>query len=96
MSTPNAPSAAQALVTLVESDILIAAGGPILTFLQEMQKNPNPIAAALYFTQLQGALLGSLPSLESAAIEQLAGTLNSKISSLLTAAQAAVAAPPAA
>lgn len=94
MSTPTpvtpAPLTGQGILQLLESDVLIAAGQPLLTFLANVQEaNGNPVAIALYFQQLVGDLTGKLPVLEAQIAQQITAALQAKLQALLAQANAA-------
>jgi hypothetical protein len=86
-------STGQAIVAVLESDILTAAGQPLLTFLQNVKTNPDPLNEAAQWIQLTGALVGSLPGLEVTVIQQLATTLQTKLAALIAAKQASASTP---
>lgn len=62
---------------VLKVDLLEAAGPPVLTFLEAVQKNPTSLVGARI--QLVGALLNAIPTLASTVIGQLASWLASKI-----------------
>jgi hypothetical protein len=84
-----ATTTGQAILAVLESDVLTVAGGPLLTFLQNVQKNPDPINTAAQWVQLTGALIGAAPTLEVTIIQQTAATLQTKLQALITAKQQA-------
>jgi hypothetical protein len=63
---------------VLKVDLLQAAGPPVLSFLQAVQKNPATIVGARI--QLVGALLNAIPTLESTVVGQIATWLAGKIS----------------
>jgi hypothetical protein len=85
MSSTTGP----AIVALLESDVLTAAAGPLLAFLNSVNKNPSAMNVAAQWIQLQGALIGSLPELEIQAIQQISANLQTKLQALVAAKQAA-------
>lgn len=66
-----------AIEGVLKVDLLEAAGPPVLTFLEAVQKNPATIVGARI--QLVGGLLNAIPTLESTVVGQLASWLASKI-----------------
>lgn len=80
---------AQGILAVLESDVLTAAGAPILTFLTAIKptgSTPTPPAVAVgAWIQLHGALLSSLPGLEATVETQIITSLQAKIQSFLTA-----------
>ena len=90
-TTNNVSAGVQSLLALVESGLIIAAAGPVETFLQQIKTNPNPVALAAYLTQLEGSLIGALPGLESGTLGEVATLLSAKVAALLATAEAAQA-----
>lgn len=82
-------STGQALLAIIESDILTSAGGPLLQFLQKVQANPTPLNTAAQWIALQGALVGSLPTMETTLAAQILGALQAKLEAAITAAEVA-------
>lgn len=66
-----------AIEGVLKVDLLEAAGPPVLTFLEAVQKNSGTIVGARI--QLVGGLLNAIPTLESTVVGQLASWLASKI-----------------
>ena len=87
-------STGQAILAVLESDLLTSAGAPLLTFLTAVKANPTPLAEAAAWVQLQGALVGALPGLESTLVSQIVSALQTKLQAAISAAQTA-ATPPA-
>jgi hypothetical protein len=81
-------STGQAILAVLESDLLTAAGGPLLTFLTNVKANPTPINEAAQWIQLQGALVGAAPALEETVVVQAITALTAKLTALMAAAQA--------
>jgi hypothetical protein len=86
-------SVGQAILAVLESDLLTAAGGPLLAFLQSTKANPSPMNFAAQWVALQGAVVGQLPSFEATVAQQIITVLQAKLQAAITAAQAAAAAP---
>ncbi len=82
-------STGQAILAVLESDLLTSAGEPLLAFLTSIKANPSPLNAAAQWIALQGALIGALPNLETTLIAQIVGALQVKLQAAITAAQAA-------
>jgi hypothetical protein len=84
------PAQGNAILALLQSDLLTAAGTPLLTFLTAMKTaGTNPLAIAAAWVQLQGELVGAAPGLESALSAQIFGALQTKLAATIAAAQAA-------
>jgi len=82
-------SSGQTLLAILESDILTAAGAPLLQFLTAFgAAGGDQLKIAMAFVALQGELVGSLPSLESALSQQLAAALTAKLQAAIAGAQA--------
>jgi hypothetical protein len=79
----------QQILAVLESDFLTAAGQPLLNFLQAVEKNPNPLALGAAWLQLTGELIGAAPTLEAQIATQIAAALQTKVTGLIAAAQAA-------
>ncbi len=86
-------STGQAILAVLESDLLTTAGEPLLAFLTSIKTNPSPLNVAAQWIALQGALVGALPGLESTLASQIIGALQAKLQAAITAAQAAVPKP---
>jgi Transglycosylase SLT domain len=84
-------SVGQAILAVLESDLLTAAGGPLLAFLQSTKANPSPMNFAAQWVALQGAVVGQLPSFEATVAQQIITVLQTKLQAAITAAQAAAA-----
>jgi hypothetical protein len=79
-----ATSNGQAFLALIESDLLTAAGQPLLSFLTAFgAAGGDPIKVTLAWVKLQGDLLGGLPGLESQLAVQIAQALTTKIEAAL-------------
>lgn len=80
----------QGVLALLESDVLTAAGEPLLTFLTAIKPiggaPVNPIVVAGAWIQLHGALLTSLPGLEAAVETQIIASLQAKLQSIVAPA----------
>jgi hypothetical protein len=85
-------STGQAILAVLESDLLTAAGAPLLAFLTNVKANPTPLNEAAQWIQLQGALVGAAPSLEETVVIQAITALTTKLQTLMANAQAAAAA----
>lgn len=82
------PTSAQALLALIEGDLLTAEGTPILTFLQALSTAAgDPVKVAAAWVALQGAVVGSLPGLETTLIQQLISAITGKLQAALAKAQ---------
>lgn len=81
-------STGQAILAVLESDLLTVAGPALLTFLTNIKANPTPINEAAQWIQLQGALIGAAPQLEEAVVIQAITALTNKLQALMAAAQA--------
>jgi hypothetical protein len=74
---------AQGALAILESDVLTAAGGPLLTFLTAIKPvgttpvSPTVVAGA--WIQLHGALLMALPALEATVETQIITSLQAKL-----------------
>jgi hypothetical protein len=89
MSTP-VPTAGQAFLAMLESDLLTSASGPLLTFLTAFGAAAgDPTKIALAWVGLQGSLIGSLPALEAALSQQIAAALTAKLQEAITKIKAA-------
>ncbi len=88
-----ATSTGQAILAVLESDLLTTAGGPILAFLESIKANPTPLNEAAQWIALQGALVGALPGLEQTLATQIIGALQAKLAAKIAEAQAAAAKP---
>jgi hypothetical protein len=76
-------------LAVIESDLLTTAGAPLLAFLTSFgAAGGDPAKIALAWVALQGALLGSLPTLEATLSQQIAAALTAKLESAITAIQA--------
>lgn len=105
MNTTNTVlTAGKALLTLIESDLLIDAGPALATFGQQIvASNGDKLKQAAAVVQLQGALIGAAPSALGGLESELASIVVSKVQQLVSTAQAnqsaalaALGAPPAA
>jgi hypothetical protein len=84
-----ATSTGQAILAVLESDLLTAEGTPILAFLTSFgQAAGDPLKIAAAWVALQGAFIGGMPGLESALSQQIAAALNAKLVAAIAAAQA--------
>jgi len=91
-----ATTTGQALLALLESDLLTAEGTPILAFLQAFGAAAgDPLKIAAAWVALQGAFIGGLPSIEAALSVQIATALQTKLQAAIAAAQAAATPKPA-
>lgn len=86
-------STGQAILAVLESDLLTSAGEPLLAFLTSTKANPSPLNVAAQWIALQGALIGALPGLESTIATQIIAALQAKLQSAITAAEAAAPKP---
>lgn len=84
-------STGQAILAVLESDLLTSAGEPLLAFLTSIKTNPSPLNVAAQWIALQGALVGALPGLEQTLATQIIGALQAKLQAAITAAEAAAA-----
>lgn len=82
-------STGQAILAVLESDLLTTAGEPILAFLTSLKANPTPLNAAAQWVALQGALVGALPGLEQTLATQIIGALQAKLVAAISAAEQA-------
>jgi aryl-alcohol dehydrogenase-like predicted oxidoreductase len=90
-------STGQGILAIIESDVLTAAGSPLLAFLTEFgAAGGDPVKIALAWVKLQGGLIGGLPGVEVALAQQIASALQAKLTAAIQAIQAKVAPPPAA
>jgi hypothetical protein len=90
MSTPNptAPSTGQQILAVLELDLLTTAGSPVLTFLQAVAKSPNTLGYAAALIQLQGNLIGALPTFEATLAQQISTSLTNKLQAAIAKAEA--------
>ena len=87
MSTVT-PTAGQAILAVIESDLLVAGGTPLLTFLQQFGAAAgDPIKIVAAWAELRGGLLGSLPGLEATLSGQIAMALETKLQAAIAKAQ---------
>ena len=86
-------STGQAILAVLESDLLTSAGEPLLAFLTSTKANPSPLNVAAQWIALQGALIGALPGLESTIATQIIAALQAKLQTAITAAEAAAPKP---
>jgi hypothetical protein len=88
-------STGQAFLAVIESDILTAAGSPLLAFLTEFgAAGGDPIKITLAWVKLQGGLIGGLPGVEVALAQQIATALQAKLVAAINSIQAKVNPPP--
>lgn len=88
--TTASPSAWQALLSVIETDLLSTAGAPLLTFLNSFAAAAgDPLKLAAAWVQLQGQFVGALPTLEATLSQQIANTLTAKLSAAISTAQSA-------
>ena len=82
-----ATTTAQGIVAILESDVLTAAGAPLLAFLTAVKPTPGaPVSlatAAGAWIQLHGALLLAVPNLEATVETQIITSLQTKLAALL-------------
>lgn len=78
----------QALLAMLENDVLTTFGPPILEFLQQVKQSPDPINQAGQFAKLTGGLIAALPKAEIVLAQQISGILITRLNSLLAKAQA--------
>jgi len=85
MSTTTTGSA---LVTLLESDLLVTLGPQLLALLTaEKAANGDPIKSMAAWVAFLGAVQPALLTLEATVIGQVIGLIQGKLSALVTAAQ---------
>lgn len=82
-------STGQAILAILESDLLTSAGEPLLAFLTSVKANPSPLNVAAQWVALQGAFVGALPGLEQTVATQIIGALQTKLMAAIQAAEAA-------
>jgi len=89
MSTPN-PTLGQALLAVIETDLLTTLGQPLITFLSNVgAAGGDPLKLAAAWAGFQGALLGTLPSLEITLSQQISAALIAKVQAAIAKAEAA-------
>lgn len=80
---------AQGALAILQSDILTAAAGPLLTFLTAIKPSagqpPNAAIVAGAWIQLHGALLMALPALEGEVASQIIVSLQAKLAAFTAA-----------
>lgn len=81
----------QGILAVLESDLLSTAGTPILTFLNTIKSNPDPLAEIAAWVKLKGDLVGAVPGLQQTVISQLDSILIGKLQGLIQKAQSAAA-----
>lgn len=81
----------QAILAVLESDLLTSGGIPLLAFLTTVKANPDPINQIAAWVKLKGDLVGAVPGLEQTVIGQLDSIIIGKLSGLIQKAQAAAA-----
>lgn len=84
-------SVGSAILAVLESDALAVEGPPLLAFLTDFGAaggDQFKIMAAV--VKLQGAVVGSLPALETAISAQIAAALTAKLQAAIASVQAAV------
>ena len=88
-----ATTTGQAILAILESDVLTTEGTPILTFLTAFGAAAgDPLKITAAWIQLQGALIGGLPGVETALAQQIAQALQAKLVAAIAAAQAKLSA----
>lgn len=92
MSTPS-PTTAQALLTMIESDLLTSAGTPLLTLIEALKAGgTNPFAAVAAWGQFVGNLQPALITFEQTIANQILTAIQSKLTAELAKAQTATTA----
>jgi hypothetical protein len=90
----TASSTGQALLTMIESDLLTAAGTPLLTLIEALKAGgTNPFAAVAAWGQFIGNLQPALITFETALATQILTAVQTKITEAIASAQAVAAAP---
>jgi len=86
----SSPSTGQvALLQMLENDVLLDAGTPLLTFLNNLQAaQGDPLKRAAAWVQLQGNLVQAAPTLVGTIEGQLAATIAAKIQADVAKAKA--------
>lgn len=93
MSTPT-PTTGQALLTLIESDLLMNAGTPLLTLIEALAAaNLNPFAIIAAWGQFVGNIQPALMQFEAQVASQILAAIQAKLIAAMTVAQAKTAAP---
>jgi hypothetical protein len=84
-----ATSTGQAILAVIESDLLTAGGAPLINFVTAFgAAGGDPLKIAAAWVQLQGAVVGVLPSLEVTLSQQIAAALTAKLAAAIASAQA--------
>lgn len=92
MSTPS-PTVGQALLSMLENDVLTAFGPQLIALLTVGTKpGVTPLAEAVAWGQFQLAIIGAAPNLESGLLNQINAQILAKVQAAVTKAQANVAA----
>ena len=78
----------QGALAILQTDILTAAAGPILQFLQTIKpangQPPSAVVIAGAWVQLNGALLAGLPALEGQIVAQIIVALQTKLNDAMS------------
>jgi hypothetical protein len=92
MSTPT-PTDGQTLLSLIESDLLMNAGTPLLTLIEALDAaNLNPFAIVAAWGQFVGNMEPALLKLEAQIAGQILAAIQVKLIAAMTVAQAKAAA----
>ena len=84
-------SPGSAILAVLESDALTAEGPPLIKFLTAFAAAAgDPLKISAAYIELQGAVIGTLPTLETTLAQQISAVLTQKLQAAITAAQAKV------